>query len=62
MSSYKIGDKGITLTNLRPEGKALFGEDGRTTVYSIGEFIDKNAHIEIIKIEHNKIFVTTINK
>lgn len=62
LSSYKIGDKGITLTNLRPEGKALFGEDGRTTVYSIGEFIDKNTHIEIIKIEHNKIFVTTINK
>jgi membrane-bound ClpP family serine protease len=60
-SNFKLGDKGITITNLRPEGKAIFGEDDRITVYSIGDFIDKDATIEIIKIEHNKIFVQSIN-
>jgi membrane-bound ClpP family serine protease len=60
-SNFKLGDRGLTITNLRPEGKALFGEDDRITVYSIGDFIDKDAKIEIIKIEHNKIFVQSIN-
>ena len=60
-SNFKLGDKGITITNLRPEGKAIFGEDDRITVYSIGDFIDKDATIEIIKIEHNKIIVQSIN-
>ena len=60
-TNFKLGDKGVTLTNLRPEGKAIFGDDERITVYSIGEFIDKDAHVTIVKIEHNKIFVTTVN-
>ncbi len=54
------GDKGVAVTNLRPEGKAVFQNDERVTVYSIGTFIDKDAHIRIVKIEHNKIFVTTL--
>lgn len=60
-ANFKLGDKGVTLTNLRPEGKAIFGDDERITVYSIGEFIDKDAQVTIVKIEHNKIFVTTVN-
>lgn len=54
---FNIGDTGIAFTNLRPEGKAIFGSDDRTTVYSIGSFIDKDARVQIVKIEHNKIFV-----
>ena len=61
LSAYAVGDKGIAFTNLRPEGKAIFANDERITVYSIGSFIDKDKAIRIIKIEHNKIFVTQID-
>lgn len=61
LSAYAIGDKGIAFTNLRPEGKAVFANEERVTVYSIGSFIDKDKPIRIIKIEHNKIFVTQID-
>ena len=57
LAHFTIGDKGIAFTNLRPEGKAVFGNDERVTVYSIGSFIDKDKHIQIVKIDHNKIFV-----
>jgi membrane-bound ClpP family serine protease len=61
-SAYKIGDIGKTITNLRPEGKALFANDERITVYSISDFIDKNVSVQIIKIEHQKIFVKPVNQ
>lgn len=61
LAQFKIGDVGKTITNLRPEGKALFKNDERTTVYSIGDFIEKDTSIQIIKIEHNKIFVKPVN-
>ncbi len=60
-SAFNIGDKGTALTNLRPEGKAIFGNDERVTVYSLGEFIDKDIIVEITKIEHSKIFVKKVN-
>lgn len=62
ISNYKQGDIGKTITNLRPEGKAFFKEDERITVFSIGEFIEKNTEIQIVKIDHNKIFVKPVNK
>ncbi len=61
LAHFTIGDKGVTITNLRPEGKALFANDERVTVYSIGEFIDKDADVQIIKIDHNKIYVKMVN-
>lgn len=57
LEAYKIGDIGKTITNLRPEGKAVFASDERITVYSVGEFIEKDTSVQIIKIDHNKIFV-----
>ncbi len=60
--NFKTGDVGKAITNLRPEGKAIFANDERTTVYSIGDFIAKDIEIEIIKISHNKIFVKPVNK
>lgn len=62
ISHYQPGDIGKTITNLRPEGKAIFKGDERITVYSVGEFIDKNTEIQIARIEHNKIFVKPVNK
>jgi len=61
IAHFKTGDKGKTITNLRPEGKAVFAGDERVTVYSMGDFIDKNVDIQIVKIDHNKIFVKPIN-
>lgn len=60
VSSYKPGDNGKTFSVLRPEGKAVFQNDERVTVYSIGNFIDKDRNIEIVKVERNKIFVKEI--
>lgn len=59
-AQFKVGDEGVAFTNLRPEGKAIFGSDDRITVYSMGAFIDKDKRIQIIKIDHNKIFVKPI--
>ena len=60
LSHFNIGDHGKTLTNLRPEGKAIFANDERVTVYSLADFIEKDTAIEIVKKEHNKIFVKPI--
>lgn len=60
-SGLSVGDQGTTLTNLRPEGKALMNKGDRVTVYSLGEFVDKGTVIEIVKIENNKILVKKIN-
>jgi membrane-bound ClpP family serine protease len=52
----KVGDEGVTLGSLRPEGKALIN-DKRFAVFSQGEMIDVNTQIEVIKINGNKIIV-----
>lgn len=61
LAHFQVGDKGVSFTNLRPEGKAIFENDERVTVYSIGSFIDKDKEVQIVKIEHNKIFVKQID-
>jgi membrane-bound ClpP family serine protease len=52
----KIGDEGLTLGSLRPEGKALINHQ-RLAVFSQGEMIDVDTRIEVIKISGNKIIV-----
>lgn len=61
LTAFKVGDKGVSVTALRPEGFAVFGEGERQTVFSQGEFIDKDTEVEIIKIEQNKLFVKPVN-
>lgn len=56
----KAGDTGITLTDLRPEGKAVFGQV-RVVVTAFSGFIDSDTEIEIFKIQDNKIFVQPKN-
>lgn len=56
----KVGDIGLTHTDLRPNGKGIF-ENEKYEVYSVGEYIVKDTPIEVIKIESNKIIVKPLN-
>ena len=54
-----IGDKGVTKTVLKPNGKAII-DGGKFEVYSLGEYIEKDVEIEVVKIQENKIFIKPI--
>lgn len=54
-----IGDKGIAVTDLRPNGKAVFN-DKKIEVFSNGDFIARDTALEIVKITNDRIFVTTL--
>lgn len=56
---YNIGDKGTTVSELRPNGKAMFN-DTKVDVYSNGEYIQRESKVEIIRITNDKIFVKLI--
>lgn len=51
-----VGDKGVAISRIAPSGTAKFG-DVLVEVASIGEFIDNGTHIEIIRVEDNKIYI-----
>ncbi|MFB0526395.1 MAG: nodulation protein NfeD [bacterium] len=51
-----IGKQGMTLTMLRPVGKAQFG-DMIVDVVSEGELIEKGKQVKVIKVEGNRIVV-----
>ena len=55
-SNISAGDEGITLTALRPEGRAMINNE-RVIVYSQGFYIDTEKEIVVLKIKDNKIFV-----
>ena len=51
-----VGDKGVTASYLRPNGKAIIN-DRKIEVYSRGEYIESGVEVEVVKIQGNKIFV-----
>ena len=51
-----VGDKGVAVTELRPNGKAQFG-NLKTEVYSNGDYISRDTTVEVVKVVSNKIFV-----
>lgn len=53
---FKVGDVGKAISRLAPAGKALFNDEF-IEVHTHGDFIDPNSDVEIISIDHNKIFV-----
>ena len=55
-SGFEIGDIGITLTALRPEGRAMI-KDQRVIVYSKAFYIDTETEVVVVNIKDNKIFV-----
>ncbi|MHC1707212.1 MAG: NfeD family protein [Bacteroidales bacterium] len=50
------GEEGVTVSRLNPMGKAMFGDE-YYEVTTIGDFIDQDTPVVIIKMEQNKIFV-----
>jgi membrane-bound ClpP family serine protease len=55
-SNINIGDEGVTLTALRPEGNAIV-KDQKVIVYSKGEYVDAGKNIIVVNIKNNKIFI-----
>lgn len=51
-----IGVKGVTLTDLRPSGTVIVGDE-RIDVVSEGGFIKKNTPVKFIKVEGSRIVV-----
>ncbi len=51
-----MGKEGLTLTPLRPVGRAQFDED-KIEVVSEGEFVEKDVKVQVIKVEGNRIVV-----
>ncbi len=56
-SDISVGDEGVTITLLRPAGKAEIGGISRDVI-SDGEFIEKDAAIVVKSVHANKITVT----
>ncbi|WP_299758898.1 NfeD family protein [uncultured Pontibacter sp.] len=51
-----VGEEGITVSALRPQGTALFAERHHE-VQTNGEFLDPNTPVRIIGLNQNKIIV-----
>jgi len=58
--NLQVGDEGVTISALRPIGKANFNEN-EVEVSSLVGFINENTKIKIVKIDHRKIFVEQLN-
>lgn len=52
----RVGDEGVTVSFLRPNGKAMINGN-KIEVYSLGEYIVSNKKVKVVKISENKIFV-----
>lgn len=59
LKELNVGDEGITLSSLKPIGKALF-HDNEFEVRTDGEFLYNNVKVVIKKIQENKIIVEPI--
>jgi len=55
-----VGDEGMTISALRPVGKAEFG-DKVYEVTTMGNFLGSGERVKIIKIRVNKIYVELVN-
>lgn len=51
-----VGKRGVSVTPLRPAGIALI-DDRRIDVLTRGEMLDADAHIEVLRVEGNRVFV-----
>ena len=57
--NLQAGDEGITISSLKPIGKALFN-DKIIEVRSMGNFVNEETKVKILKIESGKIIVEPI--
>jgi membrane-bound serine protease (ClpP class) len=58
--SELLGKEGVAEMNLRPAGRAMFGED-RVNVITRGEFIEKGAAVRVIETSGSRIVVEKIS-
>lgn len=58
-SSLNVADEGLTVSSLKPIGKAEF-DHKEYEVSTIGQYLEENTPVRIIKIERNKIIVEPI--
>lgn len=56
----KVDDEGISLSDLRPEGKAQFNIEDKISVWANTGFIPADTKIKIYQISDNKIYVKPI--
>ncbi len=59
--SMNEGDEGVTISSLKPIGKAEFNEKV-FEVRSNGNFIEAGKNIKVVKVKKNKIIVELINQ
>jgi membrane-bound ClpP family serine protease len=60
-ASLQEGDEGITLSTLKPIGKAQFGS-AEFEVKTIGDYLDVGTKVRIISIKSNQIVVKPLTK
>ncbi|MBL4715896.1 MAG: hypothetical protein COC01_03825 [Bacteroidetes bacterium] len=60
-TKVNVGDKGVTVSELRPIGKAMIN-DFRLEVHSKGEYIETGKEIEVLKVVQNKVVVGLLTK
>ncbi len=57
--ALNVGDEGITVSSLKPIGKASFNDE-ELEVRSLGEFIEEKESVKVIEIDNKKIVVSKI--
>jgi membrane-bound ClpP family serine protease len=60
MDDIQVGEEGITISALRPVGKADF-RDKIFEVTTLGNFLPSGTKVRIVSIKNNKIFIEPIN-
>ncbi len=59
--SIKVGAIGTTLTDLRPAGTAMFGEE-RADVVTEGQYVSAGARVKLMIIEGNRLVVRPVEE
>lgn len=54
-----MGLEGVALTSLRPSGTVLI-QDRRIDVVSVGDFIEKGAHVKVVDTSGSRVMVTRL--
>ncbi len=60
MDNLQVGEEGITISSLRPFGKADF-RDKIFEVTTLGNYLPSETKVRIVSIKNNKIIVKPIN-
>jgi len=55
-----LGAEGVALTDLRPAGLARFGDE-RVDVVTLGDFIDHDTRVRVVRVEGNRVTVRTLD-